>query len=133
MTNLKLIGSRFTKVNAERKPEFDGKLEIKTNISVTSLEKIKDAKDSVKLTYSFNIDYLELGGVTVEGILFLSGDSKSIKELLKIFKDKKYDVPEFMGLTNLIIQKASIKAFELEEELGLPIHIKLPSLSVQDK
>ena len=72
-----------------------------------------------------------MGKVKVEGALFISGDAKKIKELLKIQKDEKYESPEYIGITNLIIQKASIKAFELEEELGLPIHIKLPTVSIK--
>ena len=129
--NLKLVGSKFTKLNADRNVEFSGKLEIKTNIKVVSLDKVKEAKDSLKLSYNFDIDYNELGKISIDGILYLSGDSKTIKELIKIQKDKKYDSPEYIAITNLIIQKASIKAFELEEELGLPIHIKLPTLSVK--
>ena len=86
MANLKLIGSRFTKIIAERKPEFSGKLEMKTNIKINSIEKVKDSKDTVKTTYTFEIDYTELGKVSIEGSLFLSGDSKSIKEILKIRK-----------------------------------------------
>lgn len=132
MTNLKSAGSRITKLSAERKPDFSGKLEMKTNIKIDSIEKVKEAKDTVKLTYTFEVEYVELGGVSIEGLLFLSGDAKSIKELLKVQKDKKYDSPEYIGITNLIIQKASIKAFELEEELGLPIHIKLPTLSIKE-
>jgi len=90
---------------------------------------VKEAKDTVKLAYTLEVDYKELGSVTVEGALFLSGDSKTIKELMKIQKDKNFDTKEYIGISNLIIQKASIKALELEEELGLPIHIKLPTLS----
>ncbi len=133
MTNLRLIGAKLTKINAERNPEFSGKLEIKTNIKVNSLEKIKDTKDTIKVLYDFEIDYGELGKILIEGILFLSSDAKTIKELLKIQKDKKYNSPEYITITNLIIQKASIKAFEIEEELSLPIHIKLPALSVKDQ
>lgn len=131
MTNLKLAGAKLTKVSAERNPKFDGKLEIKTNIKVDSLEKIKEVKDTVELKYIFGVDYAELGKVEVEGSLFLSGDAKAIKDLLKLQKDKNFETPEYIAITNLIIQKASIKAFELEEELGLPIHIKLPRLSVK--
>ncbi|MCK4997531.1 hypothetical protein KAS08_04450 [Candidatus Pacearchaeota archaeon] len=131
MTNLKLIGSKLTKVNAERNPDFSGKLEMKTNIGIDSIEKVKESKDTIKLGYSFNVDYSELGSIAIKGKLFLTGDAKLIKDLLKTFKDKKFDSPEYLAITNLIIQKASIKAFELEEELGLPIHIKLPSLSLK--
>lgn len=131
MTNLKLAGSKLTKVSAERKPEFDGKIEMKTNIKIDSLEKVKEAKDAVELKYVFDVDYAELGKIVVEGSLFLSGDAKTIKDLLKNQKDKKFDTPEYVAITNLIIQKSSIRAFELEEELGLPIHIKLPTLSLK--
>ena len=131
MTNLKLIGSKFLKVNAERKPDFSGTLDIKTNIKIDTLEKIKDSKDALKLGYTFEVNYGDLGEVEVRGLLFLSGDSKIIKDLLKLQKDKKYDSPEFVAISNLIIQKASIKALELEEVLGLPIHMKLPTLSVK--
>ena len=106
---------------------------MKTNIKISSLERIKDPKDTLKLSYSFGVDYGELGNLVIEGNLFLSGDSKPVKDLLKIYTDKKYDSNEYIGLTNLIIQKASIKAFELEEELGLPIHIKLPTLTPKKK
>ena len=133
MVELKLAGSRFVKINAERNVDFDGKIEIKTNIKINSLDKIKDAKDALKLNYTFEVDYKELGKIELEGILFLSGDSKTIRDLLKIQKDKKYESPEYIGLSNVIIQKASIKTFELEEELGLPIHIKLPTLTLKDK
>lgn len=132
MATLKLIGSRITKIQAERKPDFSGELKMKTNIKINSLEKMKEAKDTLKLTYTFEIDYVELGKIEIEGSLFLSGDAKSIKEMLKIEKNKEYKTPEYLGITNLIIQKASIKAFELEEELGLPIHIKLPTLSIKE-
>lgn len=131
MENLKVVGSRLLKIEAERNPEFNGKLEIKTNIKIDSIEKIEDNKDAVKLSYTFGLDYSELGKINIKGILFLTGDSKSIQKLLDNQKDKKYEDSEFIAITNLIIQKASIKALELEEELGLPIHIKLPTLSVK--
>ena len=131
MANLKLAGSRFTKLNVERNMEFNGKVEMTTNIKITSLEKHKEAKDTITITYTFEVDYTELGKLSVEGLLFLSGDSKTIKELLKSQKEKQFDNQEYIGITNLIMQKASIKAFELEEELGLPIHIKLPTVSAK--
>ncbi len=129
--DLKLVGSRLIKINAERNLDFNGKLEIKTDIKINTLDKIKETKDTIKLSYDFKINYGELGEIFIEGILFLSGDTKTIKNLLKIQKEKKYESPEYVAITNLIIQKASIKAFALEEELGLPIHIKLPTLSIK--
>ena len=130
MTNIKLIGSRITKINAERKPEFSGKLEIKTNIKIISIDKTKESKDTLKLSYCFEIDYAELGKISIEGNLFISTDSKTIKEILKTKENKKIEEQEYIAITNLINQKASIKAIEIEEEMGLPIHIRLPMLTI---
>jgi hypothetical protein len=131
MANLKLVGSRIVKINAERNHDFSGKLEMSTNIQIKEIELIKDSKETIKVTYLFEIDYKELGKVSVEGNIFLTGETKIIKELLKNQKDKKYETPTHIAITNLIIQKASVKAIELEEELMLPIHIKLPTLSIK--
>lgn len=133
MINLKLVGSKLSKVSAERTPEFNGKIDMKTNVKIDSMEKIKEPKDTVKLSYSFEVNYGDLGKVEISGNLFLTGDTKAVRDLLKIQKDKDFESQEYLAITNLIIQKASIKAFELEEELGLPIHIKLPSLSLKKK
>ncbi|MCG8697348.1 MAG: hypothetical protein MI922_04785, partial [Bacteroidales bacterium] len=128
---IKLIGAKFLEIEAKRNPDFSGKLELKTSIQITSLEKLEKSKDTLKTTYVFEIDYADLGEIKIKGDLFISTDSKTIKAMLKNREEKKYDAPEYIELTNLIIRKASIKAFELEEELGLPIHIKLPSLSLK--
>ena len=131
MVEIKLIGARFSKISGERKPEFSGKLEIGTNIKLIDIDKLKDSKDSLKVDYELEIDYKDLGNILIAGTLFISTDSKVIKEIQKSWKDKKFNTEEQMTITNLIIRKASIKAFELEEELGLPIHIQLPSLSLK--
>ncbi len=133
MVNLKLVGSKLSKVSGQRNPDFSGKLSMKTNVKINDIEKIKDPKDTIKVNYTFNVDYDELGKIDISGNLFLTGDSKTIRDLLKTYKDKQYETEEYVAITNLIIQKASIKAFELEEELGLPIHIKLPTLSLKKK
>jgi hypothetical protein len=129
MTNLKLINSKIIKIIAERNPDFNGKLEITSNIKINSIDTIKESKDILKINYLFEINYKDLGKISLNGILYISSEVKKIKDILKNYKDKNFENPEYLTITNLIIQKASIKAFELEEELGLPIHIKLPTIS----
>ena len=133
MAEIKLVGSRFTKVFGERLPDFSGELTMKSNIQIISVDKVKDAKETIKIEYAFDIDYGELGKVEIKGLLFLSTDSKTIKDIQKAVKDKKIDSRENITLTNLVMQKASIKAFEIEEELGLPIHIRLPTIEIKNK
>lgn len=131
MENIKIIGTKFLELESKRDPDFSGKLELKTNINIESLKEIKETKNTLKVVYIFNIDYGKLGEIKIKGVLFLSADNEIIKKILKNKENKEYNTPEYISVTNFIIQKASIKAFELEEELGLPIHIKLPSLSIK--
>lgn len=130
---MKIINTKFLEIEAKRNPEFSGKLKLKTNIQINELEAVKDSKDILKINYIFEIDYGELGKVKLKGELFVLSDTKTIKKILKDKKNKEYNTQEYIEITNFIVKKASIKAFELEEELGLPIHIKLPTLSLKNK
>ena len=130
------MGSKIIKVNGEINPDFSGKLELSSNIKITSIEKFThetSTVESIKITSLFEIDYGDLGKVQIEGILFVGAETTKIDEIIKNFDDKKFDTPEQISIMNLIMQKFSIKAFELEEELGLPIHIKLPSLQAKQE
>jgi hypothetical protein len=132
---MNLVGSKLTKVSGERNPNFDGKLELNTNINLKAIEKFKSPQSKqevLKVDYKFEIIYGELGNVSIEGILYLSTDTKTMKEAIKDKDEKNFNSPTSMAIMNLIIQKSSIKAFEIEEELGLPIHIRLPTLQASE-
>ncbi len=133
--NISLLASKLTKVEGTRNPDFSGKLSISSNIKINGIEKHKPSaakNEALKVSYTFTIDYADLGKVEIEGILFLGVDTKQIKEIIKNYEAKKFETSELLTIMNLIIQKASIRAFEIEEELQLPIHIKLPSLSPKE-
>ncbi len=132
MAKINLIGNRFVKINANHNFDFSGQISAKTNIKILGLENYKN-KNSFKIKYSFGIDYSELGQVSIEGVLFISTDSKTFKEIQKSWKEKKIENQEYLFITNLVIQKASLKALELEEEVGLPIHIRIPKIDLKEK
>ncbi|MCH7850481.1 MAG: hypothetical protein IH845_02450 [Nanoarchaeota archaeon] len=128
--SLKLLAARFIKISATRLEDFEGKISIATNIKITSIENTKDSNDAVKVSYTFEVDYGELGSIEIIGYLFLGAEKKTIKELVKAWEKKEFDSPEHATITNIILKKASIKALELEEELSLPIHLKLPTITL---
>lgn len=133
---ISLLGFNYTKISAQRYPDFKGKLEINPNINIASIEKhdlnlIK--QDALKIVFSFNIQYKDLADINLDGEIILKTDSKTLKETLNGWKNKSLD-PEIQSMIlNLIMQKASIRAIELEEEMNLPIHIKIPRLEVSKK
>src|SRR3989344_8539990 len=133
--DIKLLNFNFTKISIERAQKFTGSLEIKSDINIKNVEKQRNdliKEDSLKIDFSFVIDYGELGRVAMDGFLSLLLDSKSTKDLLSEWKDKSIEKPSEikMVVLNLILQKCSLRALQLEDEMGLPLHIQMPKLKV---
>ena len=128
---IRLAGMHFTKIAGEKNPDFKDKLQIKPNISIKDIEKFKkDKTEAAKVKFSFSVKYSDLGSIDLEGTMFLTMDSKTLKETLSGWKDKKLDNETNLIILNVIMQKASLKALALEDELGLPPHVSLPKLQI---
>ena len=106
---------------------------------ISSIEKINS--DSIKieggligvsfiyiLNYSPNIAKIEFKG----NILLSLPEDKS-EEIIKKWKEKKLPEEFKVSLFNIILKKSNIKAIQLEEELGIPIHLPLPSVNLKTK
>jgi len=126
MADVRLVGSNIKKISGFRNQNFSGKLSMETKIKILSIEKVKESKDTLKVGYSFEVDYKDLGNVFLEGNIFVLVDAKRSKDIMKAWEAKDFSTDENTVITNMIIQKASIKLFNLEDELGLPTHIRLP-------
>ena len=132
--DIKLGAFRFLKVFAERTEDSNGELKITPNIHIKSIEKHRSdlsKQESLKIDFRFEVDYNGLGKISLEGNMYLIVDSKTSKEILSGWKDKKLDAELQTIIINLIMHKSSVRALELEEELSLPIHIQLPRLQMQ--
>lgn len=133
---ISLIGFHFSKISAEKKSDFKGKIEINPKINIASIEKQELSlikQDALKIIFSFNINYKDLAEINLEGEIILKVDSKTLKDTLKSWKEKKLDQEIQILILNLIMQKASVRAIALEEEMGLPIHVTIPRLQVSKK
>lgn len=129
--DIKLAGVNFYKVTAEKNPEYKDKIEIKPSINIANIEEHKASKaDICKVDFNFGVNYGGLGKIELSGAIFLAMDGKSLKETLKGWKDKKVDNEMNVLILNVIMQKASLKALQLEEEIGLPPHVSLPRLQL---
>ena len=130
--NLKLIGSRYKKVSGTRNIDFSGKLEMEQNIKINDLKEY-ERKNSIVVDYSYAVDFKELGLIEIEGVLYLEINDVATKKIIKDWKSKSLEEESQMKIINLIVHKASVKALQLEDELGLPIHFRLPTLQGKKK
>ena len=127
---IKLAAFKYFKISSERVEDFKGQLKITPSINIKSIEKAENNKEILAVEFVFSIDYNGLGKIELTGKMFLAVDSKTMKEAADGWKNKKLDNEINLILLNIIMQKASLKALELEEELSLPPHVQLPKLQI---
>jgi hypothetical protein len=137
---MRLLGFNFNKISAERLKNTRDDLKITSNIEIPSIEKTNSdflktkneelisAKFKHTINYEPDVAVLELSGA-----LLLSIESKQAKDLLKKWEENK-QIPDDIKipLLNLIIQKSSVKALELEDTMSFPFHIQFPRVKKQE-
>jgi hypothetical protein len=138
---MRLLGFNFTKISAERLKSTNENLKINSSIEIPSIEKTNSDllksknEDLVSIKFKHTLDYApETAVIKIEGAILISLDSKQSKDLFKKWEDNK-KIPEDIKIVlfNIIIQKSSIKALELEDNLSLPFHIPFPRVKKQEE
>lgn len=131
-----VVGFHLKKISVERKEPITSQINIKTNMKITDITEEKTiveiAKEGVALQFNFDftINYEpKVATIHFSGHVLNIEKEEEAKEILKAWKDKKLDEELRLRISNMIWVKCNIKAFLLEEEIGLPIHIPLPRLT----
>ena len=141
---MKIAGYSLTEIQAKKDPNFK-RSSINTNIEFTDIikEKLEFLKDSeaLKATFKFSVNYKgdenkedlqnNQAEVSFKGFLMLSVSKDESKEFIKSWKKKEVPKNMVLPLYNFILKKCSIKALQLEEDMGLPSHLPLPQVQPQ--
>lgn len=134
---MKIIGFNLTKILVEKLEKIEENIQITQNIDIKNLleEDIEISKNKViKLIFGLKIDYSKnYGKIDFEGNLLILPEGDDTNKLLESWKSKK--IPESMRIPifNFIMNKCNIKALYLEDEIGLPLHIPMPKVSISNK
>ena len=131
---MRVLGFNFDKISVEKLKSKPENLKISTNIDISEIkdlknEVLKTKEDLLQVTFSYSVKY-EPGYAVIElkGNILLSLDEKLAKDVLKEWKRKKMPETFRIALFNMILRKSTVKSLELEDELGLPLHMPLPSI-----
>lgn len=144
---MKIIGFNFAKVSAEKSKEFKLGSKISTNIKFLDIEKeesgiIKEESETLRISFNFLVKYADTekqekeadrSEVLLMGFIILMATREESKLLLDSWKKKELPVAFRVPIFNFILKKCSVRALQLEEELGLPLHISLPQLKASEK
>ena len=129
---MQILGLTFDKISIEMKNPLKGKLELKSNLKVEDITEQKlniSDKPALKFDFSFSVNYdPNIAVVNLKGSLVALDNKNESKEILKEWKDKKFNHPSKIAILNQIMNKCNIKAIQLEDEFNLPLHINLPKI-----
>ena len=101
---LRLIGSRITKIHAERNSDHSGKVTMNTGINIAHVEKYVPQEgniDAIKVACTLKTDYSNLGLIEIHGDLFFTSDKETLDNIEKQFNDKNFTSKEMIAITNL--------------------------------
>ncbi len=132
-----IIGFGFEKIHIEKKEPYNREDQIQNRIRIEDIKESKLKADSKKempslmITFSFEIDYGKAGGLELKGYVLYYDSEKVLKELMDEWKKGHKLPPEFSTqIFNFVLLKSNIKGLQLEEEVGLPLHLRLPRFKV---
>lgn len=123
----------ITKISGERKNIIKGKIDVKQNIDIKDIEKqdiaISD-KPGLKVEFEYSIKYEpKVADVEIKGSILVLDDKNESKDILKDWKKKKINPIFKIPVYNYIIEKVSLKAINMEDELALPLHQPFPKIA----
>ncbi|NCN98957.1 hypothetical protein COU62_04295 [Candidatus Pacearchaeota archaeon CG10_big_fil_rev_8_21_14_0_10_35_219] len=139
---MQVIGFNFTKIQGNKEKHskqinVDAKIEFQ-DISKEKLDLLKDT-EAVKLRFTHILNYKDvstkkedfMAQILFEGAITLNVSKEESKDIIKSWKKKKIPKNATVFLYNFILRKCAPKALQLQDELGLPSHIRIPSLTRQ--
>ncbi len=132
---MRLIGFNFEKMSAERFKDTVENLKFNVKLDISAINPLKSdflktKEELLKIDFIYSVLYEpEFAKVELTGNIILSVEPRIAREVLKGWKDKQTSEEFRIFMFNIILRKSNIKTLQLEEELGLPPHIPLPSLN----
>lgn len=132
-----IVSFGFDKIHIEKKELYNREDQIKNNIRLEDLKETKLKTDSKKempaliAKFSFEIDYGRAGNLELKGYVIYYDTEKVLKEINDEWtKGKKLPIVFSAQIFNFVLLKSNIKGLQLEEEVGLPLHLRLPRFKV---
>jgi hypothetical protein len=137
---MKIVGFNFNKISVKKDDKVRPKeLKMNTNMEIedltqTNSDLFKSKEELLVISFKYDIKYEpDFAKVSFKGKVIVSIEPKESKQILKQWKKKEIPEEFRMAIFNVILNKANVKALQLEEELNLPFHVPMPTLRPQEK
>jgi len=131
-----IVGFNFEKMTVERLNPIKGNLSVKNDMSIKSIEEEgvligERGEKALKFTFEFSAKYEpDVGHIILIGHVLYMDDPKEMKKIITKWKKDK-DMPQKVAsqVLNTALIRSNIKALHLAQDMNLPPHIRLPTIS----
>lgn len=132
-----IVGFHLEKTLAERTKKLQKGMKATHNITITSVQNEdiefgkSNKKPGLKFTFEYTVDYQpKIGKILIEGSVLYLEDEKIIKGILDGWKKNKNINQEVAAqVLNTAIVRCTIKALNLAQEVSLPPHMPIPTVT----
>ena len=133
---MSVVGFNFDKMLIERTNPIKGNLSVKNDMVIKEVREeevfIGSKKEkALKFIFEFSSKYEpDVAQIILIGHVLYMADSKETKDIMNKWKKEK-DMPQKVAaqVLNTALIKSNIKALHLSQDMNLPPHIRLPTIS----
>jgi hypothetical protein len=135
-----IVGFEFNKITAERSEGVAGKINIKNNVSIKSVQKLdlpvgKTKQSAARFGFEYDTFYEpKAGKISLTGSVTYLDETTKIDSAIKDWeKNKKVDKQILTVIINRILTKANIQTLILSDTINLPPQIPMPKVKTDVK
>ncbi len=134
-----IVGFNYTKLSVERKNTSpSGNITITNNLGVKDVEKAQlslgiNKQDGLRFMFNYNIKYGDgFAEMNFEGELLYLTNKDQVAEVINSWKtDKKVPDDILVKVLSQVMEKCTLQAIILANEVHLPSPVRLPKLTVK--
>jgi hypothetical protein len=146
---MQVIGFNFTKIHAEKSPDFSNagrNYDIEfLDLKREELDLLKEA-EAINLSFRYTLSYGDAeklkdnknekkdAEVYFEGKIKISASKKEAEDFQESWKKKQVPQSSAFNIHNFILKRCTIKSVSLHDDIGLPDpHLRIPQLQTEKK
>lgn len=131
-----IVGFNFDKITVEKTNPIKGRVQVKNNMAIKNVEQNelilgKKKENVLKFSFEFSSKYEpDIGLIDIKGHILFMEEPDEVKKIMDGWKKKKFIPQDLMAfLLNTVLVRCNIKTLVLSNDVNLPPHIRLPTIS----
>lgn len=136
-----IVGFNFDRISIEKSNDIGGQVRVERGLSIKEISKQeyalspKKKEELLKFDFEFTVKYEpKAGSIQITGHVLFMEEPPEVKKIFDNWKKNKKLNPQITALIlNAALIRCNLKALSLVQDVGLPPHVQLPTISPKSK